>query len=166
MIVVLLVLSLAMAAMAQYEISRDVIGNGGGEQNDASYFLIGTLGQAVTGQATGEYVIGGGYWYPSGESPSDVLEEDGMPAAFAFAVGCPNPVQSVANLRLAIPKPSRVVIKLYDVSGRRVRTLVDGELSAGHHQVKCDAAGLSGGVYFARMEGKGFKQTRRLILLR
>ena len=57
-------------------------------------------------------------------------------------------------------------MKLYDVSGREVRTVVDEDLDPGHCRRILDAEGLASGVYFCRMEAGDFVKTRKLVLLK
>ena len=63
--------------------------------------------------------------------------------------------------------PARnITIKVYDVSGREVRTLVDADMEPGRYQETLDAAGLAGGVYFARMTADDYTETKKLVLLK
>src|SRR4029453_172092 len=82
------------------------------------------------------------------------------PAELAFAGSAPNPVRDRGEMRFALPQAGRVSLALYDLGGRRVRTLVDRDFDAGRHAVPWgarDGAGpaLSAGVYWARVEGGG-----------
>jgi hypothetical protein len=83
----------------------------------------------------------------------------------------PNPARGSCLIRYALPGPSLVSLKVYDISGRLVRELDRGERPAGVHPVFWDGrngAGLSvpGGVYLYRLEVGGFNQTRSVVLLR
>jgi len=98
---------------------------------------------------------------PGGETPTELR----------FAGAVPNPVQSGTRFEFALPASSHVRLTLFDLGGRRVRTLVDEELSAGPHQAVWDGSGeagsrLSGGLYFARLEAGSRSLTRRVTLLR
>ncbi len=94
-----------------------------------------------------------------------------QPASFAFAIGSANPVRPAGGTRILydIPAPgSHVTIALYNVSGRRVRTLVDRFVAPGRHEATVsgnDLEALPSGVYFARMEANPFTMSRRLVLL-
>jgi hypothetical protein len=57
-------------------------------------------------------------------------------------------------------------MKLYDVTGREVRTLLDKAVDAGYHRLVFDGTGLACGVYFCHMESGGFVETRKLVLLK
>ena len=60
----------------------------------------------------------------------------------------------------------RVTLKVFDVLGREVRTLVNENLQPGNYEVTFDAAGLASGVYFYTLRAGGFVQTKRMVLLR
>ena len=72
----------------------------------------------------------------------------------------------MTSFRFAVPKDARVTVKLYNVTGREVRTLADDEFEPGRHTAVLDATGLSSGVYFCRMVSGRFVETRKLVLLK
>jgi hypothetical protein len=101
-----------------------------------------------------------------------VADVEGPTAASDFALQgvSPNPVRGAAEIRFHAPVTSEVEIGIYDVSGRRIRSLVDGEISGGDHRVQWDRTNDAGrpvgaGVYFVRMRATGFAQVRQLALL-
>jgi hypothetical protein len=77
----------------------------------------------------------------------------------------PNPFSSGTALHFAIPAPARVTMKVFDVNGRLVTTLVDEHLSAGRHRVEWESAGVSPGVYMAILQVGTERETRKLTLL-
>jgi hypothetical protein len=92
--------------------------------------------------------------------------------SFAFAVehAYPNPFSQQTAIHFVLPNPTRVRMRIYDVAGRLVRTLVDGKLPAGPGQVAWDGLTTSGaiarrGVYFARLEAAGRHAELKLIRL-
>jgi hypothetical protein len=98
--------------------------------------------------------------------------DDRMPNALAFASAAPNPFQRTLAMVIEVPKAcGRVELALFDIGGRRVRTLVDGALAAGRHTVTWDGRGQAGeslapGVYVARLEGAGHRWTKRVTFVR
>ncbi|MFC1572906.1 T9SS type A sorting domain-containing protein [Candidatus Eisenbacteria bacterium] len=162
----LLICLLSPNAAAQHEIPRSVMGNGGGERSGGSYTLGGTLGQAAVGHMAGSYTHEIGFWYPSAVPGSGVDDYSGIPTDFSLGASFPNPIRSTARLDFAVPERAHVEIKLYDITGRRLQTLVDSQIDPGVHTVQLSAAGLSGGIYFLRMTAGQFVQTRRLSLLK
>ncbi|MCK5595828.1 MAG: T9SS type A sorting domain-containing protein, partial [Candidatus Eisenbacteria sp.] len=83
----------------------------------------------------------------------------------------PNPFNPVTAVSYGSPTESRVRLAVYNVAGRLVRTLVDGEVDPGYHSVVWDGRDNSGvevgsGVYFCRMEAEGFDDTTKMVLLK
>ncbi len=83
----------------------------------------------------------------------------------------PNPVANSVAYTVTLPRESRVGVRLVDLGGRVVRTLVDGSLAAGEHRFEWNAPGRGGaaipnGVYFLEMTGAGPTQVRKLVLMR
>ncbi len=78
----------------------------------------------------------------------------------------PNPFNPSTVIGYQLPEAGYVSIQVYDVTGRLVSTLVDGQVSAGRHQVRFDAGALSSGVYIVRMQSGVFLQTHKMILLK
>jgi hypothetical protein len=87
-------------------------------------------------------------------------------AAVAAVTVSPNPVRKKATVTFALTAPSQVHLALYDVLGREVAVLVDGEREAGRHDVALDGARLPAGTYLVRLEAGGEVQTQRLTLVR
>ena len=98
--------------------------------------------------------------------PSDVQDNESMPHEFALHPAHPNPFNQQTTLRYELPGTQQVRITLYDMLGREVARLVDGKVGRGEHKVTIDAAGLSSGIYFARMQADGFHATSKLVLLK
>jgi len=78
----------------------------------------------------------------------------------------PNPCSSLTNIRFQIRTSSHVSLKVYDIAGREVATLVDGFKRQGEYSVKWDAIGNSLGIYFYRLTVGGFSETKRCIIVR
>jgi hypothetical protein len=78
----------------------------------------------------------------------------------------PNPFNPITRIEYAIPKTSHVSLKVFDLLGREVATLVDEEQGAGFKSVEFDGKGLASGVYFYKLKSRGFLLTKKLILVR
>ncbi len=94
-----------------------------------------------------------------------------MPKDFALLQNYPNPFNPSTEIRYDLPAPSHVSIKIFDVRGRWIRTLVNWNVPAGRHSVTWDALDNNGlkapsGLYFYKMEADNFLDTRRMILLK
>jgi hypothetical protein len=90
----------------------------------------------------------------------------GEPMGFALMQNFPNPFNPATTIQYALPQRSHVTLEVFNVLGQPVATLVNGEVEAGEHAVQFDAAGLASGVYFCRMQARGFTQTRAMCLVR
>jgi hypothetical protein len=97
---------------------------------------------------------------------SPVVEVEVTPSAVALLPVAPNPVSASARLRYELPEATAVRLQVFDLLGRRVATLVDGEKPAGRHEVSWRSAGLASGTYFVRLQAGSTAQTQMLRLVR
>jgi hypothetical protein len=90
-----------------------------------------------------------------------------LPTTFWLSQNYPNPFNPTTTIQFSVEHSARALLRVYDILGRGVRTLYDGEARAGlMHQVVFDAAGLASGIYFVRLESSGSVTTRRVLLAR
>ena len=94
------------------------------------------------------------------------IEDELLPTEFRLEQNYPNPFNPSTTIRFALPKTSNVTIKIYDVLGRQVATLVDEEYPAGVYKVVFEAGGLASGLYIYRIQTGAFTQSRKLMLLK
>ncbi len=87
-----------------------------------------------------------------------------MPATFTLAPVYPNPFQRSATVAFDLAAAAEVTIEVYDVLGRRVAVLAEGQHEAGHHTVRWDAAGLASGTYLLRATVTSGAGTDALLL--
>jgi hypothetical protein len=83
----------------------------------------------------------------------------------------PNPFNPVTTITFGLTKSGHVSLKVYDVSGRLVRVLVEEQRAARHYEEKWDGRDNAGkpvasGVYFCRLTAEGFSQTRKMVLVK
>jgi hypothetical protein len=88
------------------------------------------------------------------------------PKGFNLLQNYPNPFNPSITIEYSIPKPSHVVIKIFDVLGIEVATLVNEEKPTGNYKVEFISSNLSSGIYFYRMEAGKFIETKKLLLLK
>ena len=95
----------------------------------------------------------------------------GLPSAFALHGNAPNPFQPKTDIRFDLPRSGHVVLEIFGVDGRRVRTLADGPMDAGRKSVSWDgrdSAGhpLGSWIYFYRLQAGENKAVRKMTLIR
>lgn len=104
------------------------------------------------------------------QDPAVVAPAAGMPTV-TLEQNWPNPFRSSTRMGFSIPQAGHVRLAVYDVAGRVIRVLVDGEMSAGRHEVAWDGRddgdrSMAGGLYFYKLDGERENVKRRMILLR
>jgi photosystem II stability/assembly factor-like uncharacterized protein len=103
------------------------------------------------------------------------LGDEELPGGFALEQNYPNPFNPSTKIKFQIPSSKLrfgisdlgfVSLKVYDILGREVRTLVNDNLPPGSYEVTFDAGGLASGVYLYRLRAGEFTQTKRMLLMR
>ncbi|MDP2884386.1 MAG: T9SS type A sorting domain-containing protein [Ignavibacteria bacterium] len=89
-----------------------------------------------------------------------------IPEGFALDQNYPNPFNPTTTISYSVPKTSFVELKVYDLLGRTIATLINNEQVAGTHSVVFDANGLSSGVYLYTMKAGDFTATKSLVLVK
>ena len=102
----------------------------------------------------------------AGNPQTSAGEESRLPAAFALDQNFPNPFNPSTTIDFHLPVSAPVRLEVFDVLGRKVATLVDGERQAGRSRVTWDARDASSGVYFYRLSWAGGTITKSLVLTR
>ncbi len=85
---------------------------------------------------------------------------------FNLSQNYPNPFNPTTNISYSIAHSAFVMLKIYDVLGKEVASLVNEEKSPGTHTINFNAQNLSSGVYYYRIKAGSFSETRKMILLR
>jgi len=88
------------------------------------------------------------------------------PARFELGQNYPNPFNPTTVISYQLPTIAVVTLKVYDVLGREIKTLVDERQSAGTYSATFDAADLASDVYFYRLQASSFSQTKKMILVK
>ena len=92
--------------------------------------------------------------------------EDELRASFILHQNYPNPFNPSTTISYSISKRSYVTIKVYDIIGKEVAELINGEKSAGKYEIQFDANVLSSGIYFYQLEADDFIARRKMILIK
>jgi len=89
-----------------------------------------------------------------------------IPDAFTLQQNYPNPFNPSTTIRYSIPTSEIVTLKVYDVLGNEVATLINEEKSTGSYEVEFNASGLSSGIYFYKLQTNSFIETKKMLLLK
>jgi photosystem II stability/assembly factor-like uncharacterized protein len=122
--------------------------------------------------------VNGGYLFAGGDSSgvwrrplSEMItavkgNENDVPKTFSLSQNYPNPFNPTTVINYQVPASAMVTLKVYDVLGREVATLINGRQNAGYYNATFNAANLPSGVYFYRLEAGTYHNTRKLLLLK
>ena len=107
-----------------------------------------------------DMVIGNGF------KPFSLSREFIIPTEFSLSAAYPNPFNPTTTLDFAIPIDSKVSLSIYNLQGREVSTLINGNMDAGYHSVVWDANTYASGVYFVKMVAGEYVNTQKLMLVK
>ncbi|MBK7230438.1 MAG: T9SS type A sorting domain-containing protein [Ignavibacteriales bacterium] len=96
----------------------------------------------------------------------EVEVEISTPLTFSLEQNYPNPFNPTTTIGYSIPSNNFVTIKLYDVLGNEVITLVNEQKQAGKYEMLYNASNLASGVYYYQINAGDFTQTRKLMLMK
>ena len=94
----------------------------------------------------------------------DEYASDLLPDEFALISVYPNPFNNATRIRYGLPEAGQVSLKVYDISGRVVSTIIDRQVTAGHHVIEWDARQASSGLYLLQLEASNYKAIRKVVL--
>ena len=131
---------------------------------DGNWRLNDTLGQNWVDT---EWVNSSKYTYIYEEILGiDISDMTSIPNHYNLSNPYPNPFNPTTTIEFSIPRSDKVSIKVYDVVGKEITTLLTDYLSIGHHSIKWDGNNNSSGIYFIRMESGGFVDMKKVFLLK
>lgn len=97
---------------------------------------------------------------------TDVKEEALAADNFALAQNYPNPFNPTTVIQFSIPKRADVSLKVFNILGQEVVSLIDKEMDRGIHRINFDATNLSTGIYFYRLQAGNFIETKKMLLIK
>ena len=104
-------------------------------------------------------------WNWNGVTDVEIIDNN-MLAEFSLSQNYPNPFNPSTTIRWQMPETGLVTLKIYDVLGREVTTLINRELTAGEHKTIFDSKNFSSGIYFYQLKAGKFIQAKKMILLK
>lgn len=159
---------------AQVRLATGVAGSGGGTTTGAAMRLAGTFGQPVVGTMhNGAQRHHVGFWAEVRRWVGTAVEltaEAGVPERMKLGAAYPNPFAGSTTIRIDLAESGSVRLAVYDLLGRQVAVLLEGQKPAGRYAVRWDGRDEAGrpvaaGVYLYRLETGRTVLTRRLVLM-
>jgi len=96
----------------------------------------------------------------------DVKVDEAIPTEFSLAQNYPNPFNSTTRMAYEVPELSKVSLQVFDLAGRHVTTLVDGQRQAGRYTAVWEARDVSSGIYIVQMKAANFNSVRKVMLVK
>ena len=116
----------------------------------------------------GTVVVGtfGSGVYSTQYTTTAIKEKNNVPVSYSLLQNYPNPFNPSTIIKYSVAKTGPVTLKVFDILGKEVQTLVNEQQTAGNYSITFNAGNLSSGVYFYRMQSGSFVQTKKLILIK
>jgi hypothetical protein len=151
-----------------------IFDNGGGPSMVGNTAIVSAVGQSFVGVSisSGTVVSAGFLFYATRQTGTNVQDVGQVPLKYALFQNYPNPFNPSTTIEFTVPQREHVMLRLFDLLGREVATLVNEELHPGKYSVVFDAERLASGVYFYRLSafsasgGSSFIQTKRMVLIK
>jgi len=137
----------------------DDYGNAVEETTDGNYIIA---GRASSFSSNGLYDV---YLLKVGTT-TNVVKLEGGPNKYQLIQNYPNPFNPSTTINYQIPERSFVMLKVYDVLGSEITTLVNEEKPVGSYEVEFDAMSLPSGIYFYRLQAGSFVETKKMVLMK
>jgi len=102
----------------------------------------------------------------TGATPTAVRQVTNAPVAFSLAQNYPNPFNPSTTIRFALPERLTVSLRVYNLLGEEVASLVQETLNAGEHVVDFNASRLASGMYLYKLEAGSLMQVKRMMLVK
>jgi hypothetical protein len=96
----------------------------------------------------------------------EVFENSPVLQHFTLHQNYPNPFNPTTEIHFELVHESSVSLRVFDITGREVATLIDGNVSAGEHKQTFDARALASGIYFYRLDASGLSETKKMVVLK
>ncbi|MEO0228011.1 MAG: FlgD immunoglobulin-like domain containing protein [candidate division WOR-3 bacterium] len=174
----LIVMAFMVTADAQtYSLWNKVLDDGGTVATSSNYNLKASFAQSTIGViSNSSYTANIGYfgvywgWYWTTGIEEQESKSAGIVTTFFLAPSSPNPFHSFTKIKYGLARSCALSLKIYNIAGQCVRTLVSAKQNAGDYEISWNGKDdnqreLSQGIYFLRMETDGYTETKKMVLL-
>ncbi len=96
----------------------------------------------------------------------EIESKEKSPVTFALNQNYPNPFNPATTIEFSLPHQTAVVIKLFDITGKEISTIVDRNFTAGQHKIDFIARSLASGIYFYQIQAANYSETRKMVLMK
>ena len=114
----------------------------------------------------GSIVFDPGNWILKNNTIITEVEDINQPFSYSLEQNYPNPFNPSTTIEYSIPQNGFVTLRVFNILGKEVATLVNEQVIAGKHKIDFDASGLNSGVYFYKIESGNFVETKKMILIK
>ncbi|MCB0285734.1 MAG: T9SS type A sorting domain-containing protein, partial [Calditrichaeota bacterium] len=92
--------------------------------------------------------------------------EPGVAKSYSLEQNYPNPFNPSTTIAFALPESQKISLKIFDITGKEIATLISGDRPAGSYQITFDASNLASGIYFYQLNAGSFSATKRMMLIK
>jgi enterochelin esterase-like enzyme len=131
-------------------------------ERQSAYSWTATVSDGLISVASADTFL---FWTPSTVTGIENLAGE-IPKNYVLRQNYPNPFNPSTTIRFSLPKSGYVTLKVYDILGREVETLLNGEWTAGTYSVEWIPNNLASGVYFYRIQAGAFSDVKKLMFLK
>lgn len=153
--------------MAQYKVESSSFNNGTMTDSNTSHQMQSVVGPSISGRGENDsYKVQTGFLSLATILPTRIEQvSENKPVQFRLEQNFPNPFNPETTIRYSINNPGRVTLRIYDMRGREVATLIDGNQQTGQYSVHFRSDGLPSGIYIYTLNADAFFQTRKMIIM-
>jgi len=161
-------LLLGGGTMFSQRVERSLFPIGFGYSQSSSATLISSVGEPFVGfSQIGSMSIRSGSLFRTVVFITGLKEgKNQLPLEYALYQNYPNPFNPSTTVRYDLPKATFVTLTIFDLLGRQISTIIEGEKPAGTYQVNVYVPNLPSGVYFYRLQARDYVKTKKFVLLR
>ena len=163
-----LLLLFNVKVFSQSQIPYSVISNGEVKQSNSAFVIVGTLGQSIIDRSESTiHQAQAGFWQMYNQDiVLDAEDENILPIEYKLEQNYPNPFNPSTIIRYSIPERTNVLIKIYDILGGEVTTLLNQEADAGWYNLEFNAAEYSSGIYIYRIQAGNYISTKKMMMIK